>query len=95
MTTFHNDAFLPIVGSKAAAIGIPFDKVCAEARDDIGQSPGELSLARALILYRFLRHSPLLKPTRGTGHVFHSLQLADLSVQPRPLSSIFACGLND
>lgn len=36
MTTFHNDAFLPILGSKPAAIGIPFDKVWAEAWDDIG-----------------------------------------------------------
>lgn len=36
MITFHNDAFLPILGSKPAAIGIPFDELWAEAWDDIG-----------------------------------------------------------
>lgn len=36
MITFHNDAFLPILGGKPAAIGVPFGKVWAEAWDDIG-----------------------------------------------------------
>lgn len=36
MITFHNDAFLPILGGKPAAIGVPFEKVWAEAWGDIG-----------------------------------------------------------
>lgn len=36
MITFHNDAFLRILGQKPSAIGLPFSEVWAEAWHDIG-----------------------------------------------------------
>lgn len=53
MITFHNDAFMPILGSKPAAIGVPFYIVWAEAWDDIGPIAAKALAGEATFIENF------------------------------------------
>lgn len=53
MITFHNDAFLPILGSKPSAIGVQFNRVWAEAWDDIGPIAAKALAGEATFIENF------------------------------------------
>lgn len=61
--TFHNDAFRPILREKPPAIGRPFNKVWAEAWDDIGPIALDALAGKST----FIENFPLVVDRDGTG----------------------------
>ncbi|WP_313455376.1 ATP-binding protein [Pseudomonas sp.] len=61
LLTFHNDAFLPILGQKPSALGKPFSEVWAEAWDDIGAMADRAMAGEAV----FIEDFPLMISRNG------------------------------